>query len=120
VNGLVDESGRALLIVHLRPTADRPGSDLSVWIDTAFSGELVLSRAEIASRNLPQSSVVRAKLADGSQVLLESFSCVLDWFGGSRTVEVIANDGEFPLLGIGLLQDRRLVIDYPARTINME
>jgi hypothetical protein len=52
--------------------------------------------------------------------MLESFACVLNWFGESRPVEVIANDGEFPLLGVGLLLGHRLVIDYMQSTVTIE
>jgi clan AA aspartic protease len=120
VNGLVDETGRTLLVVRLRPAGERPFSELTVWIDTGFTGDLVLLRSDIVSLDLPKSSVVRATLADGKEVLLESFGCEIEWFGEIRTVEVIANDGAFGLLGCGLLQDRRLVIDYRLRTITME
>jgi clan AA aspartic protease len=120
VKGEVDESGRALLAVRLRPGSKRPFTDVTVWIDTGFTGDLVLSRSEIVSLDLPQSSVVHATLADGKGVLLETFASEIEWFGETRTVEVIANEGQFGLLGVGLLQERRLLIDYPARTINME
>lgn len=31
------------------------------------------------------------------------FRCVLNWFGFARTVDVIENDGDGVLLGVGLL-----------------
>lgn len=51
---------------------------------------------------------------------LEAYACELDWFGSRRAVEVIANDGEFPLLGIGLLIGHRLTIDYTDLTVTIE
>ncbi len=44
-------------------------------------------------------------LADGTEALLESYSCLIDWFGDVRMVEVIESDGQFPLPGVGLLRD---------------
>ena len=108
MNGYVDDAGRALLDLEVRASASSAASLLTVWIDTAFTGELVVSRKLIESLALPQSAAVMAGLADGSQVVLETFTCVLDWFGTTRSVEVIANDGQFPLLGVGLLQDEDL------------
>lgn len=119
MNGYVDDAGRALLDLTIRPSPNASPSSLNVWIDTAFTGELVVPRAMIKSLALPQSAAVTAGLADGSQVVLETFTCIPDWFGTTRSVEVIANDGQFPLLGVGLLQDRKLEIDYPQRTITI-
>jgi len=69
---------------------------------------------------LRQSAAVAAGLADGTQVVLETFSCILDWFGEDLAVEVVENDRQFPLLGVGLLQNRRLEVDYRLRTLSIE
>ena len=119
MNGYVDDAGRALLDLEVRASAGSAASLLTVWIDTAFTGELVVSRKLIESLALPQSAAVMAGLADGSQVVLETFTCIIDWFGAERTVEVVANDGQFPLLGVGLLLKRRLEVDYPKQTITL-
>jgi clan AA aspartic protease len=119
MNGYVDDAGRALLELRLQAATGSASTSLTVWIDTAFTGELVVPRTLIKSLGLSQSAAVMAGLADGSQVVLETFTCVLDWDGTPRIVEVIANDGQFPLLGVGLLQDRRLEVDYPKRIIEL-
>ena len=118
--GHVDNRGRALLILSARATRNADPVDLTVWIDTAFTGELVIPRTTIEAMGLPQSAAVMAGLADGTQVVLESYSCVLDWFGNLRLVEVIENDGEIPLLGVGLLSDRRLEVDYRERSLVLD
>lgn len=41
-------------------------------------------------------------------------------FGESRLVEVIENEGQFPLLGVGLLRERRLTVDYRSRTLAID
>ena len=81
---------------------------------------MVIPRTTIEAMGLPQSAAVMAGLADGTQVVLESYSCVLDWFGNLRLVEVIENDGEIPLLGVGLLSDRRLEVDYGRRSLVLD
>jgi hypothetical protein len=48
-----------------------------------------------------------------TQVVLETSSCIVDWFGQELAVDVVENDGQFPLLGVGLLLHRRLEVDYP-------
>ena len=120
VNGLVDNRGRALLVLSVRATRSADPVDLTVWIDTAFTGELVIPRTTIESLALPQSAAVMAGLADGTQVVLESYRCVIDWFGDLQLVEVIENDGQIPLLGVGLLSDRRLEIDYRDRSLVLD
>ena len=120
MNGFVDEFGRALLNVGIRSSADMESADITAWIDTAFNGELVVPRSTIESLGLRQSAGIRARLADGNEVMMESFSCILDWFGDQRAVEVIANDGQVPLLGIGLLIGHRLTVDYTDLSVTLE
>jgi hypothetical protein len=52
--------------------------------------------------------------------VLEVYSCLIEWFGRIQQIEVIANTGTSPLLGVGLLQSHRLTIDYAARTLTIE
>lgn len=120
MNGLVDDFGRALLDLKIRSTANEDPVEITVWVDTAFNGELVVPRAMIESLGLEQSAGIRARLADGNEVTLESYTCLLDWFGDQQAVEVIANNGQMPLLGIGLLIGHRLVVDYKNLIVGLE
>ena len=120
MNGEVDHSGRAIVSLSVRPDADAGASALVAWVDTAFTGELVVPRKMIEKLGLQQSAAVTAGLADGTQVVLETYSCVIDWFGRRRVVEVVENEGQVPLLGIGLLRDRKLEIDYRLHTVVIE
>ena len=119
MRGLVDDKQRALLRVPV--SASRKGSRTSivVWIDTAFNGGLVIPRKQIAELELVQESSAEATLADGHPIELETFACFVDWFGNSYETQVIANDGEFPLLGTMLLDGHRLEIDYKAKTVEL-
>ena len=85
---------------------------LDGWIDTAFNGELVVPKSMIQSASLQQTSGCLARLADGKSVTLPIFECEIDWMGTRQRVEIIANDGELPLIGVGLLVGCRLTIDY--------
>ena len=112
MKGIVDDGGRALVSVHVRRLMDSISTAVDVWIDTGFTGELVLPATMIDMLGLQPSGSVDAILADGSQVGLNTYTCVIEWFGNSKTLEVIANDGECPLLGVGLLLGLQLRIDY--------
>jgi clan AA aspartic protease len=81
-------------------------------VDTGFTGDLVLPQSIIDRLELELSGSVDAILADGSQIELNTFSCSIEWFGRAKSLEIIANDGEYPLLGVGLLLGLELRIDY--------
>ena len=103
--GCVDDFGRALVPICLRHPMSGAELILEAWIDTAFSGELVVPGHLVASLGLPSGPGVRARLADGSELDLDTVTCLLEWFGSSRRVEAVTNQGQgmFPLLGTGLL-----------------
>ncbi len=117
MNGIVDESRRALLEVLVAADKNATKASLTVWIDTAFNGCLVIPRSAIERLGLQQASTTQAILADGRSVDLETFTCYLDWFGRVFRTQVVANDGEFPLLGTTLLADRQLMIDYIIKRV---
>ena len=120
MRGEVDSSGGALIALRVRPSEDAEASELKAWVDTAFTGELVIPRATIQRLGLRQSAAVVAGLADGKAVVLETYGCIVEWFGEQRRIEVIANDGRFPLLGVGLLRDRILQIDYRSGSLAVQ
>ena len=119
MNGTADEFGRALLMLTIRAKQDAEPTDIQAWIDTAFNGELVIPSRMIEAAQLEQTAGIDARLADGNAVTLESFTCILNWFGEDVAVEVIANDGKYPLLGIGLLVGHRLIVDYTHLTVTI-
>ena len=120
MNGFVDESLRALLDVSIAAAKDARKQRISAWIDTAFNGGLVIPRAQVRHLGLQQASTTQAILANGRSVDLETFTCYLDWFGATYRTQVVAGDGELPLLGTLLLADRKLTIDYKGRTVSLD
>ena len=117
--GEVDDALRALMTIFVSGERDAAKESLTVWIDTAFNGTLVIPRQEIIRLRLRKATTTEATLADGSTVELETYSCYLDWFGTIRRTQAIANDGKFPLLGTMLLAVRYLAIDYKAKTLEL-
>ncbi len=118
--GRVNTSGAALVEIELRPSVDMPGRLITAWIDTGFTGELVLPQSVIADLSLTLTGTVSAVLADGSQVVLATYECFVIWFGSPKRLEVVANEGTHPLLGVGLLLDCQLMIDYRSRLVTLE
>ena len=119
MTGQVDDQLRALVRVPVAASRDGPRQEIVAWVDTAFNGGLTIPRALADSLELPQESSIEAVLADGRTVALETFGCDLDWFGGTYQTQVAASGGAFPLLGTLLLADRRLAIDYAAKTVEL-
>ena len=101
--GRIDEYGRALLDLSLRATPSSASQVMEVWVDTGFTGDLVLPESLVNQLGLAQSAIIETVLADGSQSELVTYSCAVDWFGETYVIEVIANQGHVPLLGVGLL-----------------
>ena len=117
--GYVDEGNRALIDIAVSNKIDGENIQVVAWVDTAFDGHLVFSASLIEELNLDSLVETEAILADGSKVALETFICFVEWFGEKIPVQVIANDGRFPLLGTGLLDGRVLSIDYVAKKLSL-
>ena len=117
--GRVDAAGRALIDIRIASTLDAEPITLSAWIDTGFTGDLVLPQGTIDDLSLSPSGTVGAVLADGSQVTMQVYSCSILWFDKWRRLEVVANQGTNPLLGVGLLLEHELRIDYVSKTIEL-
>lgn len=96
------------------------GVSVDVWVDTGFTGDLVIPLQLIQQLELTQSGCLDAVLADGSPTELDTYSCKILWFEKERSIEAIANDGETPLLGVGLLLGKELRVDYTNLKVSLE
>lgn len=119
MNGFVDNDLRALIRIPVSASRDGTRTEVVAWIDTAFNGGLVIPRPRIVELGLIKESSAEAVLANGQTVELETFACHIDWFGNSYLTQVVANDGEFPLIGTMLLDGHRLHIDYAGRSVEL-
>lgn len=117
--GTVDKRGRALIDVDIRRNPNSNPIAVTTWIDTAFDGHLVFPTSLIEKLQLDSLVETEAILADGTKVTLDTFVCFVDWFGDQIPLQVIANDGKFPLLGTGLLEQRVLHIDYAEKQLTL-
>ena len=119
MRGSIDENGRALITVSIAPNPRAPRVPLEVWIDTGFTGDLVVPRSTIDALALSKSGSVDAILADGSQIEVNTYTCIVNWFGEDRRLEVIANHGDYPLLGIGLLLGLEMRANYHTMELEL-
>ena len=86
MKGFVDDRDRALIPIRVAKGLGEEVTEVVAWIDTAFDGHLVFSRELINSLRLEALAETEAILADGSRVTLESYFCVIDWFGEKVSV----------------------------------
>jgi clan AA aspartic protease len=119
MTGIVDDYGRALVRITIRHPESSASAEWDAWIDTGFTGELLLTPEQADALGLPRSSAVPGTLADGSQIQFEARRCFVEWFGVSRTILPIIGTGRFALIGVGLLEDLNVAINYPARTVSL-
>ncbi len=80
MKGIVDESGRTILPVQILCPKHQTGVQVDVWIDTGFTGDLVLPESLIEDLELEVTGSIDGVLADGSQVELSMYHCQLKWF----------------------------------------
>jgi clan AA aspartic protease len=119
MKSVVDESGRAILRISVSNGASN-SQTIDAWVDTGFTGDLVVPRSIIDSLGLEPSGAIDGVLADGTQTILETYHCEIEWFGKMRSLEVIANAGEMSLLGVGLLLAKELKIDYTNLIVSLQ
>lgn len=120
MNGLVDLKGRALLTMEVRAASDAATIPIEAWIDTGFTGELVMPRSQIQRLGLRRGLMVNAVLGDGSRSRMDTFVAWIDWFGELRDIEVIASEDRSILLGVGLMLGHRLTVDYDTLRLTLE
>lgn len=119
MTGWVDNDRRSLLTIAIAATPKTHARNIDVWVDTAFDGHLVLSIELVDELGLETLAETEAILADGSKITLETHVAYLQWFGKLIPVQVVANEGRFPLLGTALLDGHRVTIDYANRSLEI-
>lgn len=120
MNGFVDDELRALVKIQIGAPETAGAKEVAVWVDTAFNGSLVLPEAIVEKLALPQQSTAEAILADGKKVELATFGCSIEWFGKTYVTQVTTNASQYGLLGTMLLEGRKLVVDYDAKSLRIE
>ena len=117
--GRVDDSNRALLPVPVRVTPSGEEQIVDAWVDTAFDGHFVFRSSLIKQLGLETLVETDAILADGSKVTLKTYVAYVNWFEAVIPVQVVENEGKFPLLGTAFLAGRRLTVDYAEGTLEI-
>ena len=78
MKGEVDGSGRAILRISESNGVSNTTQTIEAWVDTGFTGDLVVPRSIIESLGLEPSGAIDGVLADGTQTILETYHCEID------------------------------------------
>jgi len=114
IRGRIDDRYRPTVDVSFRMPDSVEAVSYPCWIDTGFNGHVVLRPHHREQLKIEPKGLVDAVLADGSVVQIPSYRSEILWMGTWTEIEVLLSDhGEMPLLGLGLIVDYRLEIDYP-------
>ena len=79
-------------------------------IDTGYSEFLTLPPAIVAELSLPFTGLMRASLADGSDVPFNLYAVTVQWDGTPIDVNAYESNS-IPLVGMALLRGHNLYID---------
>jgi len=94
--------------------------EVEAVIDTGFDGELTLPAATIRGLGYPYAGSAGGTLADGSEVQFDYYEGRVIWHENSRSVAVIAAEGQ-PLVGMGMLRGNHLILDAePGGEVRVE
>jgi predicted aspartyl protease len=117
ISGIVDDYGRALIPLVLAHPSTGGTITVEAWIDSAFTGYLLLTPDQASQLGLARSNTVTGRVATGSEVTFETASYVVAWFDRMQPTEAVISPGAFALVGIHLMSDCTVEIDYPARRV---
>ena len=113
MRGFIDEFGLSFV------TVDFGQGPLDFMIDTGFTGTLIVGEQFFDSRRAEYAGPTDAELADEAWAEYETYYVEFDWFGETIRARILDGPGKTCLLGVALLMDRRLEIDYPASVVNI-
>lgn len=108
ITGKVNRGGDAVIQLRVQGP-EGPPHEITAIVDTGFNGWLTLPKDLITSLRLPFRGSGRATLADGREILFDTFEGTVFWDGRPRQVSIQASDSD-PLVGMGLLYGYELNI----------
>ena len=108
ISGTVTANREAVLRLTIFDTNDQP-HELSAIIDTGFNGNLTLPSDLVSALELTCVRLVRAILADGSEIISNVYEARVLWDGKPVTISVSEANAD-PLVGMSLMYGYELVM----------
>ena len=113
IEGQVTANREAIVQVTVQgPTGDEV--EIDAVVDTGFDGWLTLPAELVKRLSLTWRRRGSALLADGNEILFDVYDGAVIWDGRTRRIPVDVAETA-PLLGMGMLQAHRLVMDVERR-----
>lgn len=112
MTGSVNDALEATLLLTVK-NFNGKAEQVTFVVDTGFSEYLTLPDEVIASLGLLVGGYDTIALADGTETVVPYYSVVLVWDGIDLLTQV-QGKASGPLIGVGLLQNRRLTADFFA------
>lgn len=116
--GSINENGE--LLIKLTIIGFRGETVVAGILDTGFNGAILLPAAIIAELGMDLRATGMSRLADGSRTRDLTFNGKIRWMGKVVPAEVILSFGDETLIGTELLENCKIVIDYPTRQFFIE
>lgn len=111
ISGAVNLMRQAAVTVTILDSNGGPRTT-EARIDTGFSGDLTLPKASIEQLGLRL--VTRAsnyRVGSGAMTAFNAYEGTIRWHSGIRQITVLESE-IFPVIGVGLLWENRLSIDF--------
>ena len=118
ITGRVSDTLELLVEVGLK-RGDRI-TTVSAVVDTGFSGTLCLAERSSELLDLEFRFIERYELANGEVIAKDVFRERIVFDGHEQEVESIFTASQDTLIGASLLQDYKLPVDYPVRTVQLK
>lgn len=112
--GTVNPKGTPTINWHI------DGQDWQTVIDTGFDGDLELPDKLFSSRVVEHLGPTLNQLAGGVIVVEELYQVQVEFDGRAILAEATFVLGDEILLGTGLLDEYRLIVDFSAKTVAIE
>lgn len=109
ITGAVSPDRKPLVPLRVRGPAGLT-ADVSVVMDTGFTGTLALPTAVVAALGLPALADREYVLADGRPIIIPEFDAEVEWGTRWQSVRVLGIGTE-PLLGMKLLDGHRVYME---------
>lgn len=107
-------------IVEIGLVAGGKATPVEAVVDTGSSGAICLSVWQFGNIELVGLWSEDVDLADGQVVTENLYGGMIVFDGVEREVEATLTDSRETLIGVELLKDRKLTIDYVARIVQIE
>ena len=119
IRGMLNDRLEPMVVLEIS-NGDGPFHPVDALLDTGFSQHLTLPPDVVARLGLEYADRIPMTLADDRAIDVSVHECLVNWFGTSRKIQVIAIDGP-SLLGMSLLENCKITIRaHPGGEILIE